>query len=340
MCLDKPLVSVIVPVYNGQNTIARCIDSILNQTFQDLELIVVNDGSTDDTGDILEQYITMDARMIVITQKNAGVSAARNTGVSRATGKWITFADADDYLELNCLEEVLLNDNIDKYDLVFWNYYTLKPSGKKMSAVFQKPKGEYKKEEIVPYILDSGGKQGLGGAWCRLFKNELIQNNKLHFHEGVVNSEDRIFMVDYLMHTRCNMGLTKFLYNRTFNANSAIHRWHENAKEEYLLTTRLLKERLLHYGIWDICQKAFCIWVLQDTITQYLKTYICHPQNAANRKSRKKELYVFLNDDLISEAIKQIQLCDLPLSSRMKFIAVKHSCINILDRWYQNKNYF
>lgn len=340
MCFKKPLISVIVPVYNAQSTIERCVDSILNQTFQDFELIVVDDGSTDDTGYILEHYMTMDARLAVITQKNAGVSVARNAGISQATGKWITFVDADDYLELNCLETVILNDDIDRYDLVFWNYYRIKPSGKEATVIFQQLKGEYKKEELFSYVLDNGGKTALASVYCRLFKNELIQNNNLHFLEGVVSAEDRIFMIDYLMYTKCNLGLEEQLYNRTVNANSAMHRWHKNAKEEYLLSAKLLKEKLLRYGIWDICQKAFGIWILQDSITLYLDTYICHPQNTTVRKKRKKELHVFINEKIIAEALKQIRFSDLPIKSRVKFIAVKYEWIGILDRWYQNKTYF
>lgn len=340
MCLNRPLISVIVPAYNAESTIERCVDSILNQTFQDLELIVVDDGSTDDTGYILEHYMAMDARLTVITQKNAGVSAARNAGISRATGKWVTFADADDYLELNCLESVLLNDDIDRYDLVFWNYYMVKPSKKEAPITFQQSKGEYKKEEVLPYVLDNMGKQGLSSTYCRLFKNELIQNNNLHFQEGVVSNEDRIFMVDYLVHTKCNLGMKKHLYNRTLNANSAMHRWHKNAKEEYILAANLLRERLMCYGIWDICQKAFYIWILQEIITQYLKTYICHPQNTAGRKNRKRELHVFINEEIVAKALMQIKFCNLPIKSRIKLIAIKHKWIGILDRWYRNKSYF
>ena len=205
---------------------------------------------------------------------------------------------------------------------------------------FQQPKGEYKKEEVFPYVFDNNGKQGLGSACCRLFKNEIIRNNQLHFQKGVISNEDRIFMIDYLMYTKCNLGLKKHLYNRTLNANSAMHRWHKNAKEEYMLTANLIKERLICYGIWDICQKVFCIWILQDIITQYLKTYICHPQNIDNRMNRKEELNLFINDDFIAESLKQIKYKDLSIKSIIKLIAVKYGWIDILDRWYQNKEYF
>lgn len=340
MHIENPLVSVVVPVYNGQKTIERCVDSILNQTFRDFELIIINDGSTDNTENILRRYIKSDERLILITQENKGVSAARNAGMNQAIGKWITFVDADDYLEENCFEAVLSSGDINKYDLVFWNYYRVKPFGREAPIVFQQPKGKYSVKELLPYVFDNKGRQGLSSVYCRLFQRELILKNKLLFQEEVVSSEDRIFMIDYLTHSEQCLGVEKFLYNRTLNIDSVMHRWHKDAKEEYLLSAKLLKERLLRYGIWNICQKSFYIWILQDSITLYLETYICHPQNTDDKKKRKKELYAFIDEEIISEALKQIKFHDLPTKSKVKFITVKHKWIGILDRWYRNKKYF
>ena len=97
-----PLISVIVPVYNAQKTLARCLESISNQTFRDLEIIVVNDGSSDDSEKICCQF--QDARLRLISQSNQGVSQARNTGIDYAEGKFLCFVDADDYLMSNHIE--------------------------------------------------------------------------------------------------------------------------------------------------------------------------------------------------------------------------------------------
>lgn len=340
MCIHDPLVSVIVPVYNAQKTIERCLDSVLSQTFKDLELIVVDDGSTDNTRNILAHYATMNTRLIIITQENSGVSVARNTGMERAIGKWITFVDADDYLELNCLEAVFLNNDIDKYDLIFWNYYMVKPYKKEAPVIFHQPKGEYGINELLPYVFYNNGKQCLSTVFCRLFKREIILNYQLYFPQGIVMYEDKLFMIDYLLCTEQILGLTKHLYNRTLNAESAMHCWHYNAKGEYLLAANLLKEKLVYNGIWNMCQKAFNIWILQENITQYLETHVCHVQNTDNKKTRKKELYLFINEDLIKESLKQIKYSDLPIKSIIKFLAVKHGWIKILDKWYRNKEYF
>ena len=109
--MHNPMISVIVPVYNAEKYLKECIRSILNQTIQNLELILVNDGSTDGSGYICDEYINKDNRIKVIHKENGGVSSARNMGISEATGEYFTFVDSDDYLEPNALE-ILYNDII------------------------------------------------------------------------------------------------------------------------------------------------------------------------------------------------------------------------------------
>ena len=97
-------ISVIVPVYNVEKFIKRCLDSIINQTMRDLEIILVNDGSTDNSGKICDEYAQLDNRITVIHKENGGLSSARNTGLDVATGEWIAFVDSDDYIEKNMYE--------------------------------------------------------------------------------------------------------------------------------------------------------------------------------------------------------------------------------------------
>ena len=101
-----PEVSIIIPVYNNEQYIEKCIQSVLNQTFENFEVIVINDGSTDKSGEILEKLNREDSRIILIEQKNQGVAVARNRGMNKATGKYITFVDGDDYLKNNYIEKM------------------------------------------------------------------------------------------------------------------------------------------------------------------------------------------------------------------------------------------
>lgn len=112
-----PLVSIIVPIYNAEKTLRRCIDSILSQTFSDWELLMIDDGSTDQSGTICDQYAIKDKRIKVFHKKNGGVSSARNLGLDNARGEWITFVDADDQIISNSLNYFFYIDITD--DLFF-----------------------------------------------------------------------------------------------------------------------------------------------------------------------------------------------------------------------------
>lgn len=110
-----PQISIIIPVYNSGNTLNRCIDSILNQTFTDWELLLVNDGSTDRSGELCDEYASKDQRIKVFHKKNGGVSSARNTGLDNATGSWLTFVDSDDFIDTTFLDSFIKSQSCDLY---------------------------------------------------------------------------------------------------------------------------------------------------------------------------------------------------------------------------------
>lgn len=118
---NQALISVIIPVYNVEEYLRECIDSVLNQTFYDFEVILVNDGSTDSSGEICDEYVEKDERVTVIHQKNGGLSVARNTGLSEANGKYVYFLDSDDYISGNALKTLLDIAENDDSDIVFFD---------------------------------------------------------------------------------------------------------------------------------------------------------------------------------------------------------------------------
>lgn len=119
--LRSPSVSVIVPVYNAEKYLPQCIDSIVNQTIGDIEVLLINDGSSDSSGEILAQYASKDERIKVIEQPNKGAGAARNIGLAMAEGKYLSFLDSDDFFEPNMLELALAKASEDDADIVaFW----------------------------------------------------------------------------------------------------------------------------------------------------------------------------------------------------------------------------
>ena len=187
----NPVVSVIIPVYNVQDYIEQCLASVLNQTYRELEVIMINDGSTDNSGILAKKIADSDVRCILITQKNGGLSNARNNGLARATGKYVYFLDSDDWIENNTFE-ILVNSAVEKKRMLQVDYGLL--SG-----------------------LDSLEKDLLISpcwSWNKLYKRSFLVDNKLKFIDGL-NYEDvpftttlsltnpRIFYIpDYLLNYR------------------------------------------------------------------------------------------------------------------------------------------
>lgn len=185
---EQPLISVIVPVYNTAPWLARCLDSILSQSYQTLEILCVNDGSTDDSAGILAEYSAKDARIKVFSQENAGLSAARNTALEYATGEWVTGVDSDDYLYPGTYESAV-NDISDEVDMVFFGVQDVAEDGTPLphNSYFDLPEtGEY------PMTPELAAKLNVC-FWSKLWRRSLIEENKLRFPVGLVHEDEAMF---------------------------------------------------------------------------------------------------------------------------------------------------
>ena len=199
-----PEISVIVPVYNVEKYIHRCIDSILAQTFTDFELILVDDGSPDNCGAICDEYSEQDYRIRVIHQKNGGVSRARNAGLRMARGEYITFCDSDDFLQPDWLEGLFACCRNQACDMVSAGYTVCTETGKEVK--FAKHKEEEhiftKEQEMVDFVIRRVLMGSIGWEVCtKLFKREIITTNNLQFCESCENfAEDMAFVIEYLLY--------------------------------------------------------------------------------------------------------------------------------------------
>lgn len=187
--------SIIVPVYKVEKFLIKCIDSILSQTYENFELILIDDGSPDNCHKICDEYAEKDKRVIVIHQKNLGVSAARNAGMDIAKGEYIGFIDSDDYIVPEMYEMMINRMEKNHCDLVICGYDYVDEQGNvnrafeiKEDEVLSQREVMYKQYDILPTIRF--------GIWNKLFKRELIQN--LRFPVGVHSAEDGVFLCEYL----------------------------------------------------------------------------------------------------------------------------------------------
>lgn len=196
-------VSVIVPIYNEEKNLKRCIESLINQTYKNLEIILINDGSTDNSKKIIDSY--KDKRIVAIHKKNTGIGDTRNTGIAKSTGDYIMFVDSDDYIELNYVEVLLKSLNENKADLAISNYYLDTPN--KTYEIDLKNLGitSIKEDEDLLCKINLS-------PWNKLYKKDLIINNNNKFPykvkyedvpfvvEAVIKASKISFVPNYLYH--------------------------------------------------------------------------------------------------------------------------------------------
>ena len=191
----QPKISVIVPVYKAEKYLLRCVDSILAQTFTDFELILVDDGSPDNSGTICDEYAQKDSRVRVFHKENGGVSSARNLGLDNARGEWITFCDADDYVTPDWLM-AYSDAMVSNADLAIQGYHII-DSNRNIVKHLPSQKGntvEDKQKLIVSLMC-----QGVYGfLWVKLFKRQLIEENNIRFDIKSSFREDAQFLSKYL----------------------------------------------------------------------------------------------------------------------------------------------
>lgn len=187
------LISIIVPVFNTEIYLEKCIKSLCAQTYENIEILLIDDGSTDSSGAICDEFENREKKIRAIHKKNGGPSSARNTGIEEAKGEYITFVDADDYVSPQYIEN--LYESVLKKDLVCAGYIDISRYGKYEHTDFIK---EGDKKKLSDDILTGTG----GVPWGKLYRKEIINENRIRFNSNVIMSEDLLFLLDYVNYVR------------------------------------------------------------------------------------------------------------------------------------------
>lgn len=200
--------SVIVPCYNAEKWIGETLESLRGQTYQNIEILVVDDGSSDSSLAIVQNFSERDARIRLIRQENAGVSAARNNGIENASGDYIAFCDADDWMESVAYEEMITLLEEENSDIVFCEFERFWPNGKTQKAVEESFWGlKENPQDIFPFWSSIPAKvegdtlytRDLHGSCCRsVFKRDILMQNTIRFCRDLKFAEDQIFVLNYL----------------------------------------------------------------------------------------------------------------------------------------------
>lgn len=240
-----PKISVIVPVYNSEKYLHRCIDSILAQTFTDFELLLVDDGSKDKSGVICDDYVTTDPRVRVFHKPNGGVSSARNLGLDNARGEWICFVDADDWLTQDAYETIICNIKSYKTEIVgfgFWSVF------KAQTYPVEYPSIENGKIYFMREML----LHGWTVVWNTFFRKDFLNYYKIRFTESISIGEDLELLFRAYLHANEIVVIDKLLYyyNR-MNENSALHRMTVKQSDDIIRANLSLAQFFKDNNVYD-----------------------------------------------------------------------------------------
>ena len=238
--IKSPEISVIIPVYNANKYLNECISSILNQSFKEFELILVDDGSKDNSLKICEEFAAVDDRIIIIKKENGGVSSARNRGIEKARGHYVSFCDADDTYDIDYLEFLYRITLKKDYDIVMGADRMIYPNGKEIFHFNTGFKGELSSQKAIQLLFE--GKIG-SGVWTKLIKRSFIIDKNLRFREDKKINEDRFFVFEALLNTN------KIYYHDIVKYNYYIR---DNSATNISFDSKFYDEVILAYEMYDI----------------------------------------------------------------------------------------
>lgn len=248
--------SVIIPVYNAKKTLNRCVDSLLKQNRSDTEIILVNDGSSDNSRAICEEYAKKFDNVKLVSQENAGVSAARNAGLDMACGEYVLFVDSDDYVA----EDLFLNIDKVLHDVdVDWLLFSgCVDDGLKKTEIISKPILTKNRKDLLPHIIDSICSKSINGPWAKLYKRELIEKHRIRFPVGVSVAEDRAFNIVYSFYIESfqQSGFVGYVLN-TENGDSLSRKRHEDLKQQFAIAESYIDSELNEATISDTEKESY-----------------------------------------------------------------------------------
>lgn len=207
----RPMVSIIVPIYNAENYLRRCVDSILNQEYTDYELLLVNDGSTDASGDICEEYGDRDPRVIVIQKENTGVSDSRNRALDRARGKYLQFLDSDDWITPDATRLFVRAAEEYGCDMVISDFYRV--VGERLSTKGDiEEEGVLTREEFAAHMMENPADFYYGVLWNKLYRRDIVEEHNLRMDTDINWCEDFMFNLEYIRYAKVFYALHAPIY--------------------------------------------------------------------------------------------------------------------------------
>jgi len=297
-------ISIIVPIYNGAKYIKECLGMIIKQTFKDFELIIIDDGSTDNSKDMCNEYAKVDTRIKVISKQNGGTWAARNMGIDVSIGKYIIFFDCDDWYEDNLLEQMYENIENNDVDLVISGQTNVMvdKNGEILRKITVLPNKHFFKtrDEILGnYILLR--KEEIGDTlWNKIYKSEIIKKYNLKF-ENFKRGEDTIFNANYYQHIDKCMVISRALYNyRIESANPVWLKYSDNYLNIVCGENDAVVDKLKGWGKYDKSAIEYQSTHFTYRIIEYFYK-IVYSKSELSFKSKSDKILSLLNNQEVKK---------------------------------------
>lgn len=333
-------ISVVVPVYNAEPFLSQCIESILNQTHRDIELILVDDGSPDNCPKICDSYAVQDTRVRVIHKENGGVSTARNAGLDATTGEYVTFVDSDDYIDATMYEKMM--DVVRAYscDIVMCDCVKEFADHRALYTHDIRP-GFYNidqlKAEYYPHLLmmENVEYPATTSNCLMLFPRQLAEN--LRYLTGVRYSEDLLFGAQLMYNAQSFFYMKgQAYYHYRINAQSATQRFAPNKWRDYQELHQGIRSVFGSCGDFDFSRQIdLCLlFFLYNALSDILNT------NQLANSEKKEKIQAILNDISVRDMFRDLEIGKLPISLKQKLITHLYKnrwAIGLLCAYYERK---
>lgn len=341
-----PMLSVVVPVYKVEEQyLMECLDSIEAQTFRDFELIIVDDGAPKETADLLDTYAQEREYITVIHKENNGVASARNDGLKKCRGKYVTFIDSDDTIRNDNFEKVIERAERDGLDILFWGLYRC--FGKKQVPftpyladidLFDKERldeVQYKcMVGILPFYKKPASADAAGSACAKLYRLDFLRKNKLYYIEGLKRAEDMLFNLMAFGKAEKVGYLYDFFYYYRQLESSATYQYRENGIDVFTDTLREMGKYLASEGKSEDYLQVYymrCMFFLLESMDMDYS----NPNNPKKYGVRKRELATVAGSEPYSEAARKLELSRLTIARKIPLILIRWKMFGLLMLFYK-----
>lgn len=329
------LISIIVPVYNVSRYLDRCLKSLIGQSYDDIEIVLVDDSSTDGSGEICDKYGAEYENIVVVHKENDGLGYARNSGLDVAQGKYIAFVDSDDYVSKDYINHLYSEMKIENVDFCKSGFIRIDAEGRiesttrYINCVYQ---GRDATDKLVPLIVGPAPDKYdlIEMSVCAvLYKSSIIKDHNLRFNsEKELISEDMVFNIDYLQYANGACTIDALDYNYMMNDASLTHRYRPDRGKAVIYFYNTVKSKLLDLGYDNDTiirlSRVFFIYIRMSIAQERRKV------SSNSCKNSRKIINELCSDDTVNRAIAEYPVRRLELKRRIFLFLVKNRCAGML----------